>query len=66
MDKNYCLRYKGQWMNLKRMTGQYTYVLTDNPEEIKYLSKTQALSTRAVIAEDNRLEKEDIEIVKMD
>lgn len=53
-------------MNLKRMTGQYTYVLTDNPEEIKYLSKTQALSTRAVIAEDNRLEKEDIEIVKME
>ena len=40
--------------------------LYNNPEEIKYLSKTQALSTRAVIAEDNRLEKEDIEIVKME
>ena len=62
--RGYRLRYQGRWVQGKHMLGRQTFSLTDNIQDVEPKEEHQARAERSLMAKDNHLDINQIELVE--
>ena len=64
-EKQYRIRYEGKYVKVKRQTGNYAYLLYDNPEDVPAGTRQKMQTEIAMMAEDCGIKREKIELVEV-
>ncbi len=64
-EKMYRIRYDGKFIWIKRQTGQYVYLMYDNPEDVPAGTRQKMLTAISMLVEDCGIERDKIDLVEV-